>query len=245
MVGWDEGTSFWGIAALFSFRRVSVVSPDGDVVLRSVDGEIPDSGITVVVGPSGSGKTTLLRLCNRLEAPTEGTVTFRGQDVASLDPLELRRRVGFIFPTPVLLGGTVADELRVARPEATERQLVAALERVELSPTFLSRAGDTLSTGEAQRVCLARSLLTEPQVLLADEPTASLDVGLRAGLERLARRLAGAGTPVVWVTHDLAQARRLADHLIAVIDGGIAAAGPPAVVASEPAVSRFLASDAG
>ncbi len=222
-----------------------VVTPDGDVVLRCVDGEIPDAGITVIVGPSGSGKTTLLRLCNRLEAPTDGTVSFRGGDVAGLDPLELRRRVGFIFPTPVLLGGSVADELRVALPTAAEAELAAVLERVDLAAAFLSRAGDTLSTGEAQRVCLARTLLTAPEVLLADEPTASLDVGLRAGLERLARRLAGDGTPVVWVTHDLGQARRLADFLIAVIDGEIAAAGPPSEVAANPTVSRFLASDAG
>ncbi len=206
---------------------------------------IPDAGITVVVGPSGAGKTTLLRLCNRLEVPTEGTVSFRGRDVAGLDPLELRRQVGFIFPTPVLLGGMVADELRVARSDATDADLAAVLERVELPAAFLGRAGDTLSTGEAQRVCLARTLLTDPEVVLADEPTASLDVGLRAGLERLTRRLAGEGTPVVWVTHDLAQARRLADHLIAVIDGEIAAAGPPAEVARHAAVSRFLASDAG
>ncbi len=222
-----------------------VVSPDGEVVLHRLDGQIPGAGITVVVGPSGSGKSTLLRLCNRLEAPTSGMVAFRGEDVAGLDPLELRRRVGFIFPTPVLLGGTVADELRVALPSASDEQLAAVLERADLPDAFLSRAGDTLSTGEAQRVSLARTLLTEPEVLLADEPTASLDVGLRAGLERLARRLAGDGMPIVWVTHDLVQARRLADHLIAVIAGEIAAAGPPAEVAANAAVSRFLASDAG
>ncbi len=229
---------------LFSFDAVGVATNGQGYALRGVSMDIPDRGISVLVGPSGAGKSTILRLCNRLEVPTAGRVAFRGTDIAVLDPLELRRRVAFIFPTPVLLGGTVADELRLAKAGATDPELAAALGRAELPAAYLTRHGDGLSTGEAQRVCLARALLTDPEVVLADEPTAALDVGLRAGLERLARVLADGGTPIVWVTHDLGQARRLADHLVVVVDGAVAASGAPADVATDPAVVAFLNSDA-
>ncbi len=223
---------------LFTFEGVRVAGDEGWALDR-VDGNLPAAGVTAVVGPSGSGKSTVLRLCNRLEAPSAGRVLFRGDDVAGLDPLLLRRRVGLVFPQPVLLGGTVANELRQADPAATDQELCSALTGVELPADFLHRQSDSLSSGEAQRVCFARTLLTGPEVLLADEPTASVDVGLRAGLERLARRLADAGTPVVWVTHDLDQARRLADHLVVMARGRIEAAGAPGTVAVDAALARF------
>ncbi len=231
---------------LFAFEDVRVAGDDG-WALDEIGGALPPAGITVVVGPSGSGKSTMLRLCNRLEVPSAGRVLFRGDDVAGLDPLQLRRRVGLVFPQPVLLGGTVADELRQAAPAATEQELRDALTGVELPPAFLVRQSDSLSSGEAQRVCFARTLLTGPEVLLADEPTASVDVGLRAGLERLVRRLADAGTAVVWVTHDLDQARRLADHLVVMAAGRIEAAGAPGTAAVDAALARFQesAGDAG
>ncbi len=231
------------MAAAFTFERVSVEASAG-TVLADVTCSIPAAGISVLVGPSGSGKSTMLRLCNRLEVPTSGVVRFHGVDVAAIDPLQLRRRVGMVFPKPVLLGGTVRDNLLLARAGAGDAELEAVLDRVELPRRFLDRAADSLSTGEAQRACLARTLLTEPEVLLADEATAALDVDRRHGLEALARRLAGQGMVILWVTHDLAQARRLADYLVAVFGGRIAAAGSPGEVAADPAVAGFLTRDA-
>ena len=210
------------MAVLFSFEGVAVAYADREV-LAGVDLVIPEGGCTVLVGPSGSGKSTLLRLCNRLEAPAAGVVRFRGEDVASLDPLRHRRRVGMVFQRPVAFGGSVLDNLRVARPALTAGDAAAALEEVGLPTRVLAREHATLSGGEAQRACLARTLLTEPEVLLLDEPTASLDAEAAAGLERLTTSLAEAGTSLLWVTHDAAQAGRLADRLVVVGDGRVEA----------------------
>jgi len=206
------------VGRLFAFEGVAV-SFQGVAVLEGVDLELPEGGCTVLVGPSGAGKSTLLRLCNRLEAPTAGVLRFRGEDVAALDPLRHRRRVGMVFQRPVAFGGTVLDNLRVARPGLTVNAAAETLDQVGLPPLFLERGQATLSGGEGQRACLARTLLTEPEVLLLDEPTASLDADAAAGLERLAKDLAGRGTSLLWVTHDAAQAERLADRLV-VVDGG-------------------------
>ncbi len=183
--------------------------------------------MSVVVGPSGSGKSTLLRLCNRLEAPTSGTVRFHGDDVAALEPLRLRRRVGMVFQQPATFGGTVRDNLRVADHRLSEADALHALGRADLDGGFLDRPASELSGGEAQRVCLARTLVTEPEVLLMDEPTSSVDARSRRALEDMTAGLARDGVRIVWVTHDLAQARRLAEYLLVLSEGRVEYAGHP------------------
>lgn len=210
---------------LFRFEGVEVTAPQGPV-LRGVDLEVPDRGVTVVLGPSGSGKSTLLRLCNRLEAPSVGTVRFRGADLASVDPLAHRRRVGMVFQQPTPFGGTVRDNLLVAAPDAGEGDMAEALARAGLPARFLDRQASELSGGESQRACLARTLMAGPEVLLMDEPTSALDAAARSGLERLARALCDAGAPVVWVTHDLAQAGRIADTVVQMEEGRVVSAAP-------------------
>lgn len=198
------------------------VALDGRTVLDGIDLVVPGAGVTVLVGPSGSGKSTLLRLGNRLLAPDAGRVLFGGEDVATLDPLAHRRRVGMVFQQPVPFGGTVRDNLRVASPEASRQEMELALERAHLSAGFLDRDAGGLSGGESQRACLARALMAGPRMLLMDEPTSALDGEARRALERLARGLADDGVPVVWVTHDADQARRLADRLVALREGRVA-----------------------
>jgi putative ABC transport system ATP-binding protein len=210
------------VGALFSFEGVRIAF-GGTAILSEVDLELPEGGCTVLIGPSGSGKTTLLRLCNRLDVPAAGLVRFRGDDIAGLDPLRHRRRVGMVFQRPVAFGGTVLDNLRVARPGLAAAEAAAALAQVGLPAAFLEREQATLSGGEGQRACLARSLLTEPEVLLLDEPTASLDDEAAAGLEQLTGSLAGGGTSLLWVTHDRAQADRLADRMVFVGGGRVRA----------------------
>lgn len=203
---------------LFAFEHVSL-ELGGRRVLDDVTAEIPDDGVTCLVGASGSGKSTLLRLCNRLEVPTSGVVRFRGRDVASLDPLRHRRQVGMVFQRPTPFPGSVRENLLVARPDATDDVLRAALERAALPATFLDRVADDLSGGEAQRMCVARTLVTEPEVLLMDEPTSALDPVATAELEALARQLAADGVRIVWVSHDPEQVARIADHRL-VVDAG-------------------------
>ncbi len=214
-----------GDRPLFAFEEVEVAAPHG-LVLRGVDLEVPDHGVTVVLGPSGSGKSTLLRLCNRLEAPSAGTVRFRGADLADIDPLAHRRRVGMVFQQPIPFGGTVRDNLRVAAPGAGEEEMAAALARAGLAAGFVDRQASELSGGESQRACLARTLMAGPEVLLMDEPTSALDAAARSGLERLARELCDAGVPVLWVTHDLAQAGRIADAVVQMDEGRVVSAAP-------------------
>jgi putative ABC transport system ATP-binding protein len=194
---------------------------DGRRVLDGVTLAVADRGITVFVGPSGSGKTTLLRLLDRLEVPTEGTILFRGEPLDALDPLALRRRVGMVFQRPAPFPGTVRDNLLVADPAGDEPACGAALDAAGLGAPFLDRPADDLSGGETQRLCLARTLVTRPEVLLMDEPTSALDRGTRRHLEATARRMADGGVPVLWVTHDLDQAGRLADDRVVLVGGRV------------------------
>lgn len=205
---------------VFEFNDIVVRFGDLEV-LRGVTLGIEGGRITVVTGPSGSGKTTLLRLCNRLEVPTSGRLLFRGDDVLALDPLSHRRRVGMVFQRPTLFAGTVRDNLRAAA-EADDDAYAAVLERVGLPRAHLDDQGDTLSGGEAQRACLARTLLTDPEVLLMDEPTSSLDERSTRVLEDLATDLVHQGLTVIWVSHDLAQVRRIAQDTFVLMDGRIA-----------------------
>jgi putative ABC transport system ATP-binding protein len=232
-------------APLFVFDRVTVAGADGPR-LEDATGEVPADGVTVMVGPSGSGKSTLLRCCNRLEVPVRGEVRYRGTAVEGLDPLELRRRVGMVFQRPTPVAGTVLANLRVAEPTLDEGAAARELARVGLDASMLRRDARELSGGEAQRVCLARTLTTRPEVVLMDEVTSSVDPAARRTLEDLASALARSGVPVVWVTHDLEQMRRLADHVILVIGGRIVHAGAPSRLGADaPDVAqRFLAGDA-
>jgi putative ABC transport system ATP-binding protein len=175
-------------------------------------------------GPSGSGKSTLLRLCNMLEIPSTGRILFRGTPLSTLDPLAHRRRVGMVFQQPTPFGGTVRDNLRVAVPDAAEAEMLRALARAHLTDDFLDRRASELSGGESQRACLARALIVGPQVLLMDEPTSALDGAASRALEVLALELSAEGIPILWVTHDPAQAERLADATLA-LEGGRVAAG--------------------
>jgi len=207
----------------FEFERVTVRRA-GRQVLDQVVAAIPAAGITVVSGPSGAGKTTLLRLCNRLEIPDDGTVSYRGQRLDELDPLALRRRVGMVFQRPTPFPGSVADNLAVAHPDAGTEELSAALKRVALDPGLLGQDARTLSGGELQRMCLARTLVTQPETLLLDEPTSALDAQPKQVFETTARDLAAAGITIVWVTHDDAQARRVADRIYQLRDGHLTGA---------------------
>jgi putative ABC transport system ATP-binding protein len=204
---------------VFGFEDVSVWFGAVTVVKR-VSLSIMGGRITVLTGPSGAGKTTLLRMCNRLEVPSSGTARFRGDDVASLDPMGLRRRVGMVFQRPTLFAGSLHDNFLVAGP-ASDAECEKALTMVGLPASWLDHPSDQLSGGEAQRACLARTLITRPEVLLLDEPTSSLDEGATRTLERLSADLVDSGLTLIWISHDLAQVRRIANERVVLMDGQV------------------------
>jgi putative ABC transport system ATP-binding protein len=224
---------------LFSFQHVSVTIDDV-AVLTDVTVNLPQGSLTVIAGMSGSGKTSLLRLCNRLDVPTSGAIRFRGDDLLQIETLHLRRQVGMVFQRPVLFGGTVRENLLVADNEATESEMLDLLSGVDLAAELIDRAGDDLSGGEGQRVCLARALLCSPDVLLMDEPTASLHPAASRSLETTVQTLqADRSVDIVWVTHDQDQIARMAEYLVVLHAGSVMYAGDPTGPEAEQALGTL------
>lgn len=216
--------SFVTAPPVFELRDVYAGPPDAPI-LKGIDLVVPCDGILAVAGPSGSGKSTLLRLLNRLDDPLSGTITWEGRDLADWDPKELRRRVAMVFQQAPIFPGTVRDNFLVALPELDDERAYHVLDHVGMPRELLDREADRLSGGEAQRMSIARALLTEPGVLLADEPTASLDFAARRTVEDLGLEIAASGVPLVWITHDTTQLRRLASHAVVLIAGEVVAFG--------------------
>jgi ABC-type methionine transport system ATPase subunit len=193
----------------------------GAEILAGVDALVPDGEVTAVVGPSGAGKSTLLRAINRLIEPTSGEVYLDGEPTGSLDPLELRRRVGMVFQIPALFGDSVEDAILYgARPAGRNADPGRLLEVVGLDPPVSGRRPETLSVGQQQRVAIARALALQPEALLLDEPTSALDEGARRKIEELVGGLnARLGLTMVFVSHDLSQVERIADRVVVLAEG--------------------------
>jgi len=220
----------------------------GRLVLDAVDLVLPDDGVVAVLGPSGCGKTTLLRVVAGLQAPDAGRVTWAGEDLAAV-PVH-RRRFGFVFQDYALfwardVRGNVEFGLRMAGVPAVERRarVDAILARVGLADRADQGVG-TLSGGEQQRVALARALVTEPRLLMLDEPLGALDREWRARLLDDLRGIVGAGgVPALVVTHDHAEAFALADTIAVMREGHVVQTAAPAELWHRPAdawVAGFL-----
>jgi putative ABC transport system ATP-binding protein len=194
-------------------------------VLKDITTSFRGGVVTAVVGPSGAGKSSLLRCLNRLEEPNAGRVTLDGVDIRALEPTSLRRRVGMIFQTPVIFEGGVRANLLYGFPDRKETELSDALEAAGLPSSFLDRESSALSVGQAQRVCIARALVRDPEVILMDEPTSALDRDATARIESLLGTLLERALTIILVTHNLAQARRVATSGILMMDGSIVADG--------------------
>ena len=221
----------------------------GCTLLSSLTLDIPLGGFTALIGPSGAGKTTLLRLLNRLDDPCSGTITFMGQDIRNYAVRELRVRAGFVFQTPAMFAGSVADNLALAaqlagqaKEEITPARIAETLACVELPPDIATREAATLSGGEKQRVALARTLMTRPEVLLLDEPTAALDPEVADRLmDTLGRLRAAGGLTLVMVTHRLREAVQAGTHVVMLEAGRVVEAGPAEQVLRNPAQERTRA----
>ncbi len=199
----------------------------GRRVLQVDNLQVRRGEVLAVVGPSGAGKSTLLRLLNFLEPPSDGCIRFLDLQVTAdrPAPLAYRRRVTMVFQRPVLLdrsvGANIRYGLQIRGCRNEDHELVAVLDLVRLRDV-VHQPARTLSGGEAQRVALARAIVLRPDVLLLDEPTANLDpynVGL---IESILRNLNREfGTTLVLVTHNVFQARRLADRVALLLEGRI------------------------
>ena len=192
-------------------------------VVDDITVQVQTGEILAVVGPSGSGKSSFLRLLNRLDEPTNGTVYLAGADYRQIEPWELRRRVGMVTQTPYLFPGTIADNLRFGPrqqgKDLPQDSLTALLEQVGLAHRAHSDVAN-LSGGEAQRVSLARAIANSPTVLLMDEPTSALDEEAEEEVEALILKVVrqNALTCVI-VSHDLAQAVRVASRVMIIKAG--------------------------
>ena len=196
----------------------------GRVVLNVADLEIRAGEIFAIVGPSGAGKSTLLRLLNFLETADAGKLVYAGASMNGSTPIEIRRQITTVFQRPMLIRGSVRENIAYGlrlRGESVNGRVDEMLARVGLTD-LRNASAPKLSGGEMQRVALARALVIEPRVLLLDEPTANLDpynVGL---IEEIARQQNHArGTTIVLVTHNVFQAKRLAHRVGLMLSGSL------------------------
>ena len=223
---------------MIDFRDVSVSY--GEVpVLEDVSLAIGDEEFVALVGANGSGKTTLLGLCNGLVTPDAGAVVVDGTAVEA-DLVAARTRIGMVFQHPrdqfvaATVGADVAfgpENLGLDRPEI-DRRVQTALDAVNMAGRDAERI-DQLSGGEQSRVAIAGALAMEPTHLVLDEPFAGLDEPARLSVCTHLEALSTTGTGVIVATHDLRDLIELADRLVALADGQIAADGPPRAVVSD------------
>jgi phosphate transport system ATP-binding protein len=241
--------------------RNLTVRYDGHEALRDVSVEIPDGQITVVLGPSGCGKTTFLRCLNRLIDLTDGAkvmgeVLIDGENILAPDAdlLRLRKKVGMLAQKPQVLPMSIYENVAfgawlhgVRDKKALDELVRDCLKRVHLWDEVKDRLfapASQLSVGQQQRLCLARSLAVDPEVLLCDEPTSALDPISAQRVEELFRELKERYT-LVLVTHTLRQAKRLADYVLFFYMGELVEHGPAQRVFDEPRNERTRAFLAG
>jgi polar amino acid transport system ATP-binding protein len=226
----------------------------GDLeVLKGIDFRVEKGEVVCVIGPSGSGKSTLLRCVNRLEEPTSGRVSVGGVEVTDpdVDIDAIRRRIGMVFqqfnlfPHLTATENVTISQRRVLKRNKAEAERIAAhnLERVGVADKAHAFPAQ-LSGGQQQRVAIARSLAMDPELMLFDEPTSSLDPEIVGEVLAVMRRLAQDGMTMIVVTHEMSFAREVADR-VAFMDGGvIVEQGPPAQLIGNPSHERtrtFLA----
>lgn len=228
------------VSTVLRTRQLTLGYRTGRTVVDALDLEIPAGRVTAIVGANGCGKSTLLRALARLLSPWSGSVLLDGQDLHRLPTRDVARRLGLLPQGPVTPGGMTVHELvRRGRTPHTSvfRQWSAADQRAvdeALATTGLTELSeeqvDALSGGQRQRAWLAMVVAQDTPLLLLDEPTTYLDMAHQLDVLELVRTLHRTGRTVVMVLHDLNQAARYSDHLVAMRSGHVVAAGPPSDV---------------
>ena len=236
---------------MIEFRSVTKQYPDGTRAVDDFSLVIPSRKTTVFVGSSGCGKTTILRMINRMVDPTSGTIQIDGDDISGLEPVGLRRSIGYVMQNSGLLPhrkvvdniATVPMLTGVKKAEARERALTL-MDTVGLDRAFADRYPSQLSGGQQQRVGVARGLAVDPNILLMDEPFGAVDPLVRSDLqEELIRLQRDLDKTVVFVTHDIDEALKIADRVVILKEGGVVQQGSPSELLQQPAdafVREFL-----
>lgn len=247
------GPAQWGI--MIRFEHVTKRYADGTTAVDDLSFEVAEGELVTLVGPSGCGKTTTMKMVNRLIEPTEGRIFLDGDDISTIDPVQLRRRIGYViqqvglFPHKTVLDNTatVPHLLGVKKAQARARA-AELLDLVGLDPSvYGGRYPDQLSGGQRQRVGVARALAADPPVLLMDEPFGAVDPVVREHLQNefLALQKSLRKT-VLFVTHDIEEAVRLGDRIAVYGQGRIEQLDAPAAVLGAPQtpyVADFVGAD--
>lgn len=215
-------------------------------VIPNLDLEIPKGNIVVFVGPSGCGKTTTMKMINRLIEPTAGKIFVQGKDVLAMDPVELRREIGYViqqvglFPH-MTIAENVSLVLRLKKQKVNISEIGRMLELVGLDPRIYgNRYPRQLSGGQQQRVGVARALMSDPEIILMDEPFSALDPVTREQLqEELIRLNESLNKTIVFVTHDMDEALKIADRIVVMQNGEIVQQGTPENILRYP-VNEFV-----
>ncbi|WP_245702079.1 ABC transporter ATP-binding protein, partial [Streptomyces aurantiacus] len=242
---------------MIRFEQVTKRYPDGTTAVDGLSFEVAEGELVTLVGPSGCGKTTTMMMVNRLIEPTSGRILVDGEDIARVDPVRLRRRIGYViqqvglFPHRTILDNTATVPTLVGWKRAKARARAAELlDLVGLDPkTFGPRYPDQLSGGQRQRVGVARALAADPPVLLMDEPFGAVDPVTRDQLQdEFLRMQAAVRKTVLLVTHDIEEAVRLGDRIAVYGQGRIEQYDTPGAVLGTPAspyVAEFVGADRG
>ncbi len=217
----------------------------GVPVLKEINLEFEEAGLTAIIGPSGTGKSTLIRIINRLVNPTSGSILFKGEDLAKVEGRQLRearRRIGMVFQEYNLVERlTVMENLLTGRlgyispfkawlRKFSQEDIQHAYQLLDIVglAAFANQRSDSLSGGQRQRVGVARALMQNPEILLADEPTSSLDPKTSVEImELLKAQGISKNIPVLVNIHDVELAKRYADRVIGMTGGRVVFDGPP------------------
>ncbi|MEU9113350.1 betaine/proline/choline family ABC transporter ATP-binding protein [Streptomyces sp. NPDC048483] len=242
---------------MIRFEHVTKSYPDGTTAVDDLSFEVAEGELVTLVGPSGCGKTTTMKMVNRLIEPTSGRILLDGEDISAVDPVALRRRIGYViqqvglFPHKTVLDNTATVPHLLGRPRKEARARAAELlDLVGLDPSaYGDRYPDQLSGGQRQRVGVARALAADPPVLLMDEPFGAVDPVVREHLQNEFLRLQSTlHKTVLFVTHDIEEAVRLGDRIAVYGAGRIEQLDTPATVLGAPATpytAEFVGADRG
>ncbi|MFJ7996423.1 ABC transporter ATP-binding protein [Streptomyces sp. NPDC096310] len=242
---------------MIRFEQVGKVYPDGTAAVDGLSFEVREGELVTLVGPSGCGKTTTMMMVNRLIEPTSGRIFVEGRDISGVDPVALRRRIGYViqqvglFPHRTVLDNTATVPALIGWKKARARERAAELlDLVGLDPaTYGPRYPAQLSGGQRQRVGVARALAADPPVLLMDEPFGAVDPVVRERLQNEFLKLqATVRKTVLLVTHDIEEAVRMGDRIAVYGEGRIEQFDSPGAVLGTPAtpyVARFVGADRG